>query len=71
MRRAGVTRDEPTGPAAKVVANAVADASLRAGADVVVDAVNPVEAARAGRRLLAAEDRGRAPGGRARPLGPR
>jgi predicted kinase len=46
MWRAGVSRAEPTGLAAYVVAEAVAEASLGAGASVVVDAVNPVVEAR-------------------------
>jgi predicted kinase len=37
-----------------VVAEAIAEGSLRAGASVVVDAVNPVEAARRGWRELSA-----------------
>jgi predicted kinase len=53
MWRAGVARDQPTGLAAYVVAYAVAEGSLEGGADVVVDAVNPVEAARQGWRRLA------------------
>jgi predicted kinase len=51
--RAGIAHDEPTGLAAYAVAEAVADGCLRAGATVVVDAVNPVEAARDGWRRLA------------------
>jgi predicted kinase len=51
--RAGVARDQPTGLAAYVVAHSVAEGSLAAGAVVVVDAVNPVEAARRGWRDLA------------------
>lgn len=53
MWRAGVDRDQPTGFAAYVVANTAAEGSLEAGAAVVVDAVNPVEAARRGWRDLA------------------
>jgi predicted kinase len=53
MWRAGVTRDQPTGLAAYVVAHAVAEGSMAAGASVVVDAVNPVEVARRGWRDLA------------------
>jgi len=51
--RSGVARDQPTGLAAYVVAHTVAEASLVAGAPVVVDAVNPVEDARRGWRDLA------------------
>jgi predicted kinase len=51
--RAGIERAEPTGLAAYVVAYAVAEGCLETGAAVVVDAVNPVEAARAGWRRLA------------------
>jgi predicted kinase len=51
--RAGISHDEPTGLAAYVVAHAVAEGSLSAGARVVVDAVNPVEKARHGWRELA------------------
>lgn len=50
--RAGIPRGEPTGLAAYVAAEAVAEGSLGAGATVVVDAVNPVEAARRGWREL-------------------
>lgn len=53
MWRAGIGRDQPTGLAAYVVANALADAQLGLGLPVVVDAVNPVEQARAGWRELA------------------
>ncbi|WP_155375689.1 AAA family ATPase [Catellatospora vulcania] len=52
--RAGVDRSQPTGLAAYVVADALADAHLALGATVVVDAVNAVEQARAGWRDLAA-----------------
>lgn len=54
MWRAGVSRGQPTGLAAYVVADAIAEGSLRAGTPVVVDAVNPVEAARRGWRELSA-----------------
>lgn len=54
MWRSGIARHEPTGLAAYVVANALADAQLSLGANVVVDAVNPVEEARRGWRDLAA-----------------
>ena len=46
MWRAGVARDQPTGLAAYVVAEAVADGVLGMGQTVIVDAVNAVEAAR-------------------------
>jgi predicted kinase len=55
MWAAGIERDQPTGLAAYLVARAGADACLRAGADVVIDACNPVEPARQGWRSLAAE----------------
>lgn len=58
MWRAGIGREQPTGIASYVVAEAVAESCLRAGSTVVVDAVNPVEAARRPWRLLA--DRARA-----------
>ena len=51
--RAGLPREEKTGIASYAAANAVADGCLRAGTNVVVDAVNPVEPARAGWRELA------------------
>jgi len=54
MWQSGIAREEPTGLAAYVVANALADAQLSLGATVVVDAVNPVEEARRGWRELAA-----------------
>jgi len=53
MWRWGIDRAQPTGIAAYAVAHAVADGNLRLGVPVVVDAVNPVEAARAGWRELA------------------
>ncbi len=49
----GIDRAQPTGIAAYAVAHAVADAQLRLGHDVLIDAVNPVEAARASWRDLA------------------
>ncbi len=53
---AGVVSDQAAiGTAGYVVANRVAESCLRAGLDVVVDAVNPVEAAREGWRALANE----------------
>ena len=52
---AGLVPDQASiGSAGYVVANRVADSCLRAGLDVIVDAVNPVEAARHGWRELAA-----------------
>jgi len=51
--RGGIPREQPTGIATYVAANAVADGCVRVGVDVVVDAVNPVEAAREGWRELA------------------
>ena len=52
---AGLVPDQARiGSAGYVVANRVADSCLRAGLDVIVDAVNPVEAARQGWRELAA-----------------
>ena len=54
MWRAGVSRGEPTGLAAYVVAEAVADGVLGLGQRVIVDAVNAVEAAREQWRGLAA-----------------
>jgi predicted kinase len=54
MWRSGIAREEPTGLAAYVVANALADAQLSLGATVVVDAVNPVEEARRGWHELTA-----------------
>jgi len=54
MWRSGIAREEPTGLAAYVVANALVDAQLNLGATVVVDAVNPVEQARRAWRDLAA-----------------
>ncbi|MEE6264859.1 AAA family ATPase [Streptomyces diastatochromogenes] len=53
MWRAGVARDQPTGLAAYVVAEAVADGVLGMGQTVIVDAVNAVEAAREQWRSLA------------------
>lgn len=52
MRRAGLPPDA-TGLAAYAVAEAAAGANLRLGRSVVVDAVNPVEAAREAWRRLA------------------
>ncbi|NBE53050.1 AAA family ATPase [Streptomyces boluensis] len=53
MWRAGVKRGQPTGLAAYVVAEAVADGVLGMGQTVIVDAVNAVEAARGQWRALA------------------
>jgi len=53
MGRAGLPRDPRVGLAAYVVAQTVAEASLAAGATVVVDAVNPVEDARRPWRAIA------------------
>jgi predicted kinase len=52
--RAGVAQDQPTGLAAYSVAFALAEVHLDMGTPTVVDAVNPVEAAREGWRNLAA-----------------
>ncbi|HET6258335.1 AAA family ATPase [Pseudonocardia sp.] len=54
MRRAGIGADQPTGLAAYMVAEAVAEDVLAAGLPVVVDAVNAVEPARQQWRRLAA-----------------
>lgn len=54
MWRAGISREQPTGLAAYVVAEAIAEGCLLAGSHVVIDAVNPVEAARQAWRDLAA-----------------
>lgn len=53
LGRAGISREQPTGLAAYVVAHAVAEGCLAVGGSVVIDAVNPVEAARDGWRHLA------------------
>ncbi len=53
MWRAGVARSQPTGVAAYVVAEAVADSVLALGQTVIVDAVNAVEEARVQWRSLA------------------
>jgi predicted kinase len=52
LRRAGVA--ENAGPASYLVVEALADAQLRLGCSVIVDAVNPVEPARQMWRDLAA-----------------
>ncbi len=44
--RAGIAHDQPTGLAAYLVAETIADAVLRAGQSIIVDAVNAVTAAR-------------------------
>jgi predicted kinase len=53
MWQAGVSRREPTGLAAYVVAEALAAEQLALGHDVVIDAVNGVEPARDQWRRLA------------------
>jgi predicted kinase len=53
MWRAGLPRGEPTGLAAYLAAEAMADASLRSGCPIVIDAVNPIELARRTWRELA------------------
>ncbi|WP_326608071.1 AAA family ATPase [Streptomyces sp. NBC_01800] len=53
MSRAGVASSQPTGLAAYVLAEAVADGVLALGQTVIVDAVNAVEAAREQWRSLA------------------
>lgn len=53
MRRAGIDLDQPTGLAAYVAAEAVADDVLGCGLAVVLDAVNAVEPARRQWRDLA------------------
>ncbi|MFE7271474.1 AAA family ATPase [Streptomyces sp. NPDC057623] len=53
MWRAGVDRGQPTGLAAYLVAEAVADGVLALGQSAIVDAVNAVEAARRQWRVLA------------------
>jgi predicted kinase len=56
MWRGGLPRDQ-TGIAAYVVAEALAEEHLRLGQSVVIDAVNPVETARAAWRNLGAKYR--------------
>jgi len=53
MWRSGISREQPTGLAAYVVAGAVAESCINAGTPVVVDAVNPVEDARRAWREVA------------------
>lgn len=55
MWRAGIARGPESGLGAYVVANTIAGGQFSIGGGVVVDAVNPVEAARRGWRDLAAE----------------
>lgn len=55
MWRAGIARDQPTGLAAYVVAEDLAREQLSVGNDVMVDAVNDVDAARGQWVSLAAE----------------
>lgn len=57
MWRAGVDRGQPTGLAAYLVAEAVADGVLALGQSAIIDAVNAVEAARRQWRTLAARHR--------------
>lgn len=57
LSRAGIARDQPTGLAAYLVAEAMADAMLGLGQTVIVDAANAVEPARAQWRALAARHR--------------
>ncbi len=56
-RRQELDRDQPTGLAAYVVAEAAADGILALGQTVIVDAVNAVEPARQQWRALAARHR--------------
>jgi predicted kinase len=53
MWRAGVSKAEPTGLAAYIVVEALAAEQITLGHDVIVDAVNSVEPARAQWRALA------------------
>jgi predicted kinase len=53
MWRSGISRAQPTGLAAYVVAEAIAEQQLRFGHDVIVDAVNDVQPARQQWRDLA------------------
>jgi predicted kinase len=57
LRRAGIDCGQPTGLAAYLVAEAVADGILALGQTVIVDAVNAVEPARQQWRALAARHR--------------
>lgn len=51
--RAGISREQPTGLAAYLLAETIAENCLRVGGEVIVDAVNPVEEARETWRELA------------------
>jgi predicted kinase len=57
LHRAGIERTQPTGLAAYLVAEAVADGVLALGQTVIVDAVNAVEPARRQSRDLASRHR--------------
>jgi predicted kinase len=57
LRRSGIAADQPTGLAAYLVAEAVADELLGLGLTVIVDAVNAVEPARQQWRALASRRR--------------
>lgn len=57
MWRAGVERTQPTGLAAYLVADAVADNVLGLGQSVIIDAVNAVQGARRQWRALAGRHR--------------
>lgn len=57
MRQAGIAAGQPTGLAAYLAAEAVADGILALGQAVIVDAVNAVEPARDQWRRLAASHR--------------
>jgi len=57
LRRAGIAREQPTGLAAYLAAEAVADGILGLGQTVIVDAVNAVEPARQQWRALAGRHR--------------
>jgi predicted kinase len=57
LLRAGIARAEPTGLAAYLAAEAVADGLLALGQTVIVDAVNAVEPARHQWRALASRHR--------------
>ena len=55
--RAGIDSDQPTGLAAYLVAEEIAEKELLSGRTVIVDAVNAAESARLQWRDLAAEGR--------------
>ena len=59
LRRSGIDRAQPTGLAAYLAAEAVADGILALGQTVIVDAVNAVEPARQQWRALASRRRAR------------